>query len=260
MPAAAGSPPPPPPGAPGYGASGYGAPGGGGYGAPGGPGGGGYGGPAGTIPWEDRDRLGFLSALLENTKQVLTESTDFYRRMPITGGLGSPLLYALIIGYIGLVASTIYSAIFNSVAGSAFRDMEGQFGQLAPYLQGGGSLVLNLIFGPVFLVIGVFIGAGIVHLGCLLMAGGGRGFEATYRVVAYSQAAAIINVIPACGGIIAMIFSIVLMVIGMSEAHGISRGKAAAVVLVPVLILCCCCIGIPLAVIFGGVATALGNR
>jgi len=248
----AGPPPPPPPGA--YGGEGYGA----GGGAYGGGGSGGPGRPGGSIPWEQRDQLGLFSALIENTKQVLTESTDFFRRMPIVGGLGSPLLYAVIIGYVGIVASSIYSAIFNTMVGSALQSGNSGFDRIAPFLQGGGGLVINLILGPVFVVLGLFLGSGIVHLSCLLLAGGGKGFEATFRVAAYAQAAAIINVIPVCGGLIAAVYGIVLWIIGMSEAHGISRGKAAAVVLAPMVIVCCCCIGF-LLVVFGGLAGALGN-
>ena len=46
--------------------------------------------------------------------------------------------------------------------------------------------------------------------------------------------------------------------IGLSEAHGISRGKAAAAVLVPFVIVCCCCSGIIAAAVFG-LAGALGR-
>ena len=77
---------------------------GGGYGGMGGPGGpsgpGGPGGPSGggSTPWERRDQLGFIGALVENTKQVLATPVEFFRNMPVFGGLGAPLLYAVIVG------------------------------------------------------------------------------------------------------------------------------------------------------------------
>ena len=58
------------------------------------------------------------SALIETTKQILGSPNDFFRVMPTTGGIGSPLLYAVIIGWIGLAASAFYQALFNSVVGS----------------------------------------------------------------------------------------------------------------------------------------------
>ena len=64
------------------------------------------------IPWDRREELGFVSALVETTKEVLTGPSDFFRRMPVAGGIGSPLLYAVVIGYLGLLLSVVYSAVF----------------------------------------------------------------------------------------------------------------------------------------------------
>src|SRR5687768_3952130 len=50
-------------------------------------------------PWERRDQIGIASALVETTQRVLTAPTAFFRAMPLTGGIGGPLVYALIIGY-----------------------------------------------------------------------------------------------------------------------------------------------------------------
>jgi len=232
----------PPPGYP---------PGGGGYGAP--P-------PGGQTPWERRDTLGFLNALIETTKQVLSQPAAFFRSMPVTGGIGNPMLYAVIVGYVGLFASTIYNLVFRSVLTSSLSRMGGNsdMERLASYMQGGAGLVVNLIFGPVFIVMGLFISAGVFHLALLALGGATRGFEGTFRVAAYSQAASIFNVIPGCGGLIGLVYAIVLLVIGLSEAHGISRGKAAAAVLVPFVLICCCCLGIVGIFIFG-MAGALGH-
>ncbi|HEV7499658.1 MAG TPA: hypothetical protein VGQ33_06620, partial [Vicinamibacteria bacterium] len=97
---AAGSPPPgyPPPGPPGYTPPAHSAP------------------PsaAGT-PWESRSQIGFLTAFVETTKEVLFEPAKFFAGMRVTGGLVGPLLYAVLVGMIGLVASAIYSSVFRGV-------------------------------------------------------------------------------------------------------------------------------------------------
>lgn len=245
-PAEAYPPPPLPPTPP------VGGPPPGGYGAP-------PGGAGGGPPWERRDRIGILTAVIDTTKQVLSAPADFFRSMPISGGLGGPLLYGLILGYLGLVASTIYNTVFQSVLGSSMAGMQGtQWERIAPFLEGGAGLLANLVFGPVFIVIGLFLSAGIFHLVLLALASGGRGFEATFRTASYSQAAAVFNVIPLCGGLVALVYTIVLLVIGLSEAHGISRGKAAAVVLLPAVLICCCCLGL-VSLVVGGLAGALGR-
>jgi hypothetical protein len=92
----------------------------------------------------------------------------------------------------------------------------------------------------------------------MLFGGAPRGFEATLRVRCYAEAASLFRLVPFCGMPIFVIYSLVLTIVGLSEAHGIGRGRAAAAVLLPLLFLCCCCVGaIVLAV--GGLASALGN-
>ncbi len=213
-----------------------------------------------STPWEDRGRVGFVAALVDTTQQVLTRPTEFFRAMPVTGGLGGPLFYGVIVGYVGLVASSIYGAIFQAVAGPRLFGMahRSDLDRFLPYLQGGLGLVFRIVLGPIMIAVGLFISAAILHVLLLLFGGAVRGFEATFRALAYAQAASVFHLIPFCGGAIALIYALILIIVGLSEAHGIGRGRAAAAVLVPLLLFCCCCVGgILLAV--GGLASALGT-
>lgn len=215
--------------------------------------------PRGT-PWEQRDRIGFISGLVDTTQQVFTRPTEFFRAMPVTGGLAPPLFYGVIVGYAGLLAGAVYAAIFQAVAGPRLFELprRGELERLLPYLQGGMGLVLQLVLGPLVLVIGLFLFAAIVHVLLLLLGGAPRGFEATFRVGCYAEAAALLRLIPLCGSPLSTVYFLVLAIIGLSEAHGIGKGRAAAAVLLPLLLLCCCCAaGIALAV--GGFASALGR-
>jgi hypothetical protein len=213
-----------------------------------------------STPWEQRSRIGLVAALVETTQQVFSRPTEFFRTMPVTGGMGGPLLYGVIVGYVGLVASAIYGAIFQAVAGPRLFDMphRGELEKFLPYLQGGVGLVFQIVLGPLLIAAGLFISSAICHLLLMLFGGAPRGFEATLRVRCYAEAASLFRLVPFCGTPIFVIYSLVLTIIGLSEAHGIGRGRAAAAVLLPLFFLCCCCVGaIVLAV--GGLASALGN-
>jgi len=213
-----------------------------------------------STPWEQRGRIGLVSALVETTQQVFSRPTEFFRAMPVTGGMGGPLLYGVIVGYVGLVASAIYGAIFQAVAGPHLFDMphRSELEKFLPYLQGGMGLVFQIVLGPLLIAAGLFISSAICHLLLMLFGGAPRGFEATLRVRCYAEAGSLLRLVPFCGTPIFVIYSLVLTIIGLSEAHGIGRGRAAAAVLLPLFFLCCCCVGaIVLAV--GGLASALGN-
>lgn len=245
----AGGPPPLPPAAPPGGSATTGAP----------PGAAGAPGPG--IPWDQRDRIGFFNALVETTRDVLTEPGRFFRAMPVTGGLGSPLLYGVVIGWIGLVATSFYQAIFHSLVGStwgAWGESRPEVAALLGWIEGWAGFVGQVVFGGVFVVIGLFVGAGIIHLMLLVLGGARRDFEATFRVVSFAQATSILLLIPFCGQLAAAVWSLVLYVLGLAEAHQIGHGKAAAAVLLPIVLVCCCCAA--LASIFAGaVASFVGH-
>jgi hypothetical protein len=216
--------------------------------------------PRPGTPWEDRGRIGFVPALIETTQKVLTRPSDFFAAMPVTGGIGGPLLYGILVGTLGVVVAALYREVFQALVGSTITGLgsSGELSRVMPYLMGGVGLVLQVVFAPIFIIVGLFLAAVVAHLFLLLLGGARRGFEATFRVMCYSQAAAVINVIPFCGGVVAAVYGLVVAVIGLSAAHGIGKGKAAAAVLLPVVLLCCCCVGAGL-LAFGSLASLLSQ-
>ena len=161
--------------------------------------------------------------------------------------MGGPLLYAVVVGWVGIFVSAVYSGVFQTVIGSTDAGLLGPLAQrpeVARILAMSASwvgLVVQVIFGPVTVVIGVFIGAAITHLFLLLLGGADQGFEATLRVIAYGHASRIVTLVPFCGGAIATLWSIVICIIGLAEAQRIPVWKAAVAVLLPGVLICCCC-------------------
>jgi hypothetical protein len=201
---------------------------------------------------------------VETTRQVLTQPRAFFRGMPVTGGLGSPLLYAVVIGWVGLAAASFYQAIFYSVVGSRWSAFGGEPPELAAFLgfvQGWAGFVAQLVFGGIFVVISVFVAAGILHLMLLLLGGATRDFEATFRVVSFAQATSLLFLVPFCGQVaagVAGLWTLVLYVLGLAEAHRIGHGKALAAVLLPVAV-CCCCVAVLGFVFAGALASLVGH-
>ena len=147
--------------------------------------------PGSDFPWDARDRLGFVTAFAETTLSVLTRPASFYRAMPVVGGLGSPLLYALIAGWLGLAAAALYQAIWISIVGPSmlpFGMERAEVRAALAYLESGMGLVAQVVFGGIWVVISIFIAAGVIGPGhgrglALLLAGQrllliGEGFHA----------------------------------------------------------------------------------
>ena len=209
--------------------------------------------PAGGpgLPFEDTSRP-FLDGLVETIRLIVTQPRDAFRMMAPEGDIGRPLVYAVVLGWIGLIASQLYNLVFQGammrMLGSRMHGMG--FGGSV------GTAMIMIVVGPIMVVIGLFIWSGLVHLALMLVGGANRSFTATVRSLAYAQTSALAQVIPFCGGFAAAIWGIVLSVFAISAAHETTDGKAAAAVLLP-MVFCCTCVML-MGVLFGaGIAGLL---
>jgi len=167
------------------------------------------------LPWEHRQERGFFNAFIETLSMVLTRPAEAFSVMKREGGLGEPLIYALIGGSVGGIVAFLFSLGFRSIGLFADRN-----NSLAAVTGMGIGSVAMIILLPLFIVIGLFIGSGIVHL-CLMIVGGAKQpFETTFRVIAFSQGSAgPLQMIPLCGGLISGVWALVCNCIGLASAH-----------------------------------------
>jgi hypothetical protein len=192
-----------------------------------------------TIPWE-QPGYPVLEALYETAKLFLTKPNEAFTRMPVLGDLGRPLMYSVIFGWVGMIAAQIYRLAFR---GAMWSMLPGMFpGMHRPSF--ALPLAVNfaiMVLAPILILLGIFIGSAIIHLFLMLVGGANSGFTATMRVVCYSGTTQVLQVIPFCGGLIAVVWTLVLEIVGLTIAHRTTQGKAALAVLLP-LALCCACI------------------
>jgi hypothetical protein len=160
-----------------------------------------------------------VQTFISTVRSVVTVPADFFRGILRRGDFVNPLIFALI-------CYEVYT-----ILGGLLR-LAGIGTDL-----GFGGFVVSLILAPIFAVIGLFIGAGILHLLVMLIVGSrNAGFEGTFRVSAYSSATLLVSWIPIIGWI-ASLYGLYLAVVGVREVHNTTTGKAALVVLIPAAVL-----------------------
>jgi hypothetical protein len=208
--------------------------------------------PLKSCPWEERESLGFITAVTSTLKESLLKPGEFFRKMPVTGGIGSPLIYAMIWGTLGMMFAVVWQILSGGML-EMFARPPGLRHEFGPRY-----LLALAVLSPLFAIMGLFIGSGILHLCLMLIGGNKKGFEATFRVVSYSYGAQIFSAIPFCGGFIGAIWMIVIEIIGLKEAHGISGGKAALAIFLP-LIFCCVLAAIFIAIMIPIIIGAIGS-
>lgn len=201
------------------------------------------------IPWEDRARLGFLGSLFETWKTSVFYPVGFYRRMPVKGGIGNPLLYGLILAFIGFVFQMMYEQIFGQFFDPSrwypFLDeaIDSGVGAMVDQMRSISTLAGIIIF-PFAEIAIIFVLSGVFHLILAIFGWKAEDYEASFRIVAYSEGPSVFYIIPVIGGPVVVVWQIVLFVIGIREVHGTSTGKALLIVFLPLLLCCLCCCGI----------------
>jgi hypothetical protein len=103
-------------------------------------------------------------------------------------------------------------------------------GTIMGVVVGYGLLIL-------FTVIWSYVMAGLIHLSLIVLGGANYGFQATARVVHYTWGATALSaVVPCVGPLIQFFANIVILSIGMANAHETSGVKATFAVLIPFLV------------------------
>jgi len=213
---------------------------------------------ADPIPWEDRDRLSIGVAFVENLKLFVTDPRQGFRRAAQAGtrDVVSPLLWTLIL----FLLSAAVSLLWNSVLTLPLQALLGQ--DSVPHLlafAGGG--MLQLFLAPLRALVMLFISAALFHLSLAIVSGldsSSAGYEGTLRTVGYAHTSQVANVIPVVGPLVALIWFIVLLVIGLEETHRTTQGRAIIGALLPILVCCGLC-GLLFAVLGAAGAVALSE-
>jgi hypothetical protein len=160
-----------------------------------------------------------VQSLISTVQRVVLQPVAFFRSISRRGDFINPLIFAIICYEVFAMLSGLLA-----VAG-----IGGQ--------RGFGQFITSLILAPIFAAIGLFIGAGILHLLVMLIVGSGNsGFEATFRVGTYAAVTSLVSWIPLIGWI-ASLYGIYLAIVGVREVHATTTGKAALVVLIPAAVI-----------------------
>jgi len=200
--------------------------------------------PPGT-PWERRSELGFIKAWASTVAQALFEPSRLFAAVRIERTAGH-------VGFALLTASTFW--IVNQLIGRAavsparIRRML-SVAQLPPGVDVESVVrffypttrwfIVRIVVAPLLVLATLYLSALVTHGIALLLGQAKRGLAATLAACAYGFSPLVLFAIPACGGVVAVVWVAVLTGIGLKELHGMGTGGAAASVLLPYLIFCC---------------------
>lgn len=205
-------------------------------------------------PLEATPRGPLFAAFVETLKQVLTEPGRFFDRLPAKGPTTAPLGFAVAVIWAGSFVGAIFERAMTSPGDyrallDKARDQFGDnaaFGSVKQWLEyvepGPWSSVIlrSLLLTPLLAAVGLYITAGLNHLFLMLPGKAPRGFDATFRATAYACAPALLLAVPQIGGLVALVWAIVLMTMGLARVHRVPSSASFGAVVAPYILLCCC--------------------
>ncbi len=184
--------------------------------------------PRGPSPWEERSGIGLWQAIYLTVKAVLFSPDRFFGSLNRTAGIGDPFAFGLLTGAVGGMFSSFWQFLMLSggllSVGHVFA---GRF-------TFGMILLVLIVLIPTGIMIALFVTSAVWHLFLLMLRGADHGYEATFRVVAYSQAVQLWGIIPVVGGWISFVWQIIVQIIGLKEIHETTYVKVIFAFLIPV--------------------------
>jgi len=205
-------------------------------------------------PFAERSARGFFAAFFETFKLVGTQPADFFRRVRVDQA-GAAVLFGVIGSTVGNWASLVFGALtraatlgqlqarVSDLPPEAARVLE-QFASTIDTLTSPEATAAQMLVAPLLSFVSIYLMAGVIHLVLMLFKGAGRGFGATLTVVGYASGLYLAMAVPQCGGLIALVWYLAVLIIGLGEAQRCGPGKSALAVFAPVLLLCACCCGL----------------
>lgn len=89
---------------------------------------------------------------------------------------------------------------------------------------------------PLLVFVGITVWSVLLHGSLFLFGARKEPFEATLRIVSYASGPELFNVLPGVGWFVAMIWKLIMTIIGVREIQGVSTGRALVAVLFPVIV------------------------
>ncbi len=186
--------------------------------------------------WERRAQLGTVSALVQTVRQVLSVPVATFKQMRREGGIGTPLVFYLIVTTLTTWVSMGYQLIVVLI------NPEAMLGPLAKSFTTAslfGIQILSMAIAPIFMAAVAFSAAAIFHLVFQLLGSNGQPFEVTFRAYCYAMApASIFRLVPICGDVMFFVAGLVLLIFALRETLRVDGVRATIGVILPSL-LCC---------------------
>lgn len=172
------------------------------------------------VPFEDLENFGFFAGMFHTIKRACMSPRLFFSVMPLKG-LIRPFIFGLLVTEFMFIMTAFWQ--LTEVPSFSSMMMEIQGGQQLSPEETLNPMLLFLAL-PLVYLFNLLLNTLIAHGVLTLIGGAKRGFEGTFRVMAYSYAPLVLGFIP-FGIIPAAFWSLAISVIGIKNMHSTDYGR-----------------------------------
>ncbi len=184
---------------------------------------------------------GFMESFFPKLKSILFSPGRFFQTPKANDKVFHQYLFALICYCFGGIFEVAYSFFIykfllqsqDAMVVRMLKSMEVENLLSNP----SASFVKATAMLPLQGFMMIFVIAGIVHVALMIFSDPKKKFPGTLRIVAYSNATHLVRIIPVLGGILALVWQVALVIIGVTHTHRIKGERAALAVLLPMFAL-----------------------
>jgi hypothetical protein len=190
--------------------------------------------PPPGVAWERREETGVVRGLAATILDFLFRPRQSALDMRLGEGIADPLVFVLIAvtAAVALVLSSGGIALalgLRTVLAASASETVSRFFSLT-----WGSILLAIAVTPLVVLVWIFVVALFLHLIGMAVGLDRKGFEATFRAVAYATGAtSVVAVVPFFGAPLSLVWWLVSTGGALAGAHRAPAGRAAATVLLP---------------------------
>lgn len=182
------------------------------------------------VPWERLDLHGFFGGIGRTIKRAMFQPAAFFSAMPLGRGLGRPLIFYLLMAEFQAVFQLIFQFLGIDLMSFSGQEAAAEPGSVAGLGAFGAAI---LIIYPIMFTISIFLFSAVMHLLLMIFNAASAGYEGTFRVLSYANAPAVLAVVPFLGPVVAGVWSLVLIFVGLRSIHATSYFKVVFAMILP---------------------------
>ncbi len=194
------------------------------------------------FPWPPPPDGPVVARLRETWRDAMFAPTQFYRRLPRSGGTAAAVTYYLVVGVLVAGVNLFWATLAMSAGGDA----------TAPATARGLHPLTRFLLSPPALLLALGLAASVTHFLLLVLQGARHGFGTTVRTMCYAYSPMGLAVIPFLGPLVGAAWMVAVSIIGLREAHDTATWKPAVAVLLP------CALGLVIVAMVSAAANILG--